>query len=62
MNVTFVPEQTVVAEAVTETAGVTGVFTVIVTVLLVAVGDVTHVTLLVTTQFMVFPELNVPFV
>jgi hypothetical protein len=54
----LLPAQIVEEEALIETAGVTGVFTVIVTVLLVAVGDVTHVTLLVTIQFTVFPETN----
>ena len=61
VKVTFVPAQIVVAEAEMETAGVTGVFTVIVMVLLVAVAEVTHVTLLVTTQFTVFPDAKVLF-
>jgi hypothetical protein len=58
VNVTDVPAQIVVVEALIETAGVTGVVTVIVMMLLVAVGEVTHVTLLVRTQLTVFPFAN----
>lgn len=50
-----------VAEAEMVTAGVTGVFTVMVAVVLVAVGDVTQVKLLVSTQFTVFPDTSEPF-
>jgi hypothetical protein len=48
----------VVVEALIETAGVIGELTVIVIVLLVAVGLVTQTTLLVITQFTVFPVTN----
>lgn len=55
VKVTALPAQIVVVDALIETAGVTGVFTVMVTVLLVAVELVTQITLLVMTQFTVLP-------
>ena len=61
MKVTFVPAQIVVPEALIETAGVTGTIVDIVIVLLVAVDDVTQVTLLVITQLTVFPFVKVLF-
>jgi hypothetical protein len=57
VNVTFVPAQIVVAEAEIETAGVTGVVTLIVIELLVAVDPFTHGALLVTTQLITSPFL-----
>ena len=59
VNVTFVPAQIGLAEATMPTVGVTGVFTVIVISLLVAVGDVTHVILLVITTVILSPFTNV---
>ena len=55
MKVTLVPAQIVVAEAEIEIVGVTGVVTVIVIVLLLAVMPLTHGALLVTVQLIVFP-------
>ena len=52
VNVTLVPAQIVVAEAEIETAGVTGVVTLIEMVLLVAVEPLTHGALLVSSQLM----------
>jgi hypothetical protein len=60
VNVTFVPAQIVVAEAEIETAGVTGVVTLIVIELLVAVDPFTHGALLVTTQLITSPFINDP--
>ena len=55
VNVTAVPSQIVVAEAAIETAGVTGVVTLKVIVLLVAVVTVGQVALLVRTQLTTAP-------
>lgn len=59
VNVTGDPWQIVVAEAATDTEGVAGVVTVIVIVLLVAVTGKMQAALLVNTQEMISPLLNV---
>ena len=61
VKVTLVPLQMVEADAEMETDGVTGVFTVIVTVLLVPLGVVKHIKLLVTTQCTASPLVNALF-
>lgn len=59
VNVTLLPAQMVVFDALITIAGVTGGFTVIV-ILPVAVGVVTHVKLLVMVQLTTLPVTSVP--
>ncbi|KAF5032322.1 hypothetical protein DSECCO2_618490 [anaerobic digester metagenome] len=62
VNVTLVPEQMLVAEALTATEGVTVVLTVIVTGVEVAVVGVAHVAVDVMTQVTTSPLASAAFV
>lgn len=62
VNVTLVPEQILVAEALTATEGVTEVFTVIVTGVEVAVVGVAHVAVDVMTQVTASPLVRAALV